>query len=191
MGAAELASDYITPEEYLAGESSSKEKHEYLAGVVYAMAGASGAHNVITGNIYGELWQQLRGCRCHAFVADYRVGIRSETSDFYYYPDVMVDCAPLQEDALYAEEPRVIFEVLSKDTDRTDRYEKLAYYRALLSLDLYVLVDQYKMAVVVYRRAGEKWETELYTHQDDTLALPTIGCSLPLATIYERTQLLG
>ena len=191
MGAAEPANYYVTPEEYLASESLSQQKHEYLDGVVYAMAGASEAHNVISGNIYGELWQRLRGQRCRAFIAAYRVGIRSRVADFYYYPDVLVDCTPFRGESLYAEAPRVVFEVLSKDTDRTDRYEKWHKYQTIASLDVYVLVDQFKPAVTVYRRTEDGWKTELFTLQTDILELPTIGCSLPLATIYERTRLLS
>src|SRR6478735_9579138 len=84
---------YLTPEEYLAGERVSQTKHEYLAGMVYAMAGASAAHNRIARNILVELTVQLRGKRCEPFGSDMRLRIRNRRATFYYYPDVAVDCS--------------------------------------------------------------------------------------------------
>ncbi len=181
---------YLTPEEYLAGERISQEKHEYLAGVVYAMAGATEAHNVISQNISGALWQQLRNRRCRAFAADYKVRIRTGAAEFYYYPDVMIDCAEFQGKALFSEEPRVIFEVSSPDTERTDRAEKKANYQSISTLDVYVVVNQFQLDVTLYRRTGDGWVMEYLNEASDVLELPTVECSLPLSTIYERTRLL-
>ena len=191
MGAAELANYYITPEEYLAGELISQQKHEYLDGMIYAMAGASEAHNIVVGNIFGALWQQLRNRRCRVLAADYKVRVQPGSGNFYYYPDVMVDCAEYKPTSQYAEEPRVIFEVLSNDTDRVDRQEKWFNYQRVPSLDVYVLVDQFRLAVTVYRRTKNGWTTEVLAAAEDVLTLPTVACILPLTTIYERTQFLG
>lgn len=188
--ATELASAYYrTPEEYLAAELLSEDKHEFLAGVVYAMAGASARHNRITGNISAELRDQLRGKSCREFSTEMKVRIRKGTAEFYYYPDVLVDCSPLPDAAYFSEEPRVIFEVLSPQTERIDRGEKLHNYQSLSSLSVYVLVDQSRLAVTVYRRSGEVWDMEVLSAQDDILRLPEVDCQLPLAGIYERTDL--
>lgn len=176
---------YLTPEEYLAGERVSQTKHEYLAGMVYAMAGASRGHNLIAGNIFGELRNQLRGKKCVPFGSDMRLRIRNPRATFYYYPDVMVECTEATGDEV--QEPSVIFEILSPDTERADRGEKLTNYQNIPSMRVYVLVDQYKAAVTVYRRVeGDAWEMEFLGSIDDTLTLPEIECSLPLRSIYER-----
>jgi len=192
METALRSEEYITPEEYLAAELVSEERHEYLAGVVYAMAGASLGHNRIVGNIAGELRSQLRGKPCEAFATDVKVRIRRQTAEFFYYPDVMVDCTSGADTEYYAEQPRVIFEVMSPGTARTDREEKLPNYQTLASLDAYVLVDQARVAVTLYRRTDSGWERELLTDlATGAIALPTIGCELPLAAVYERTGLNG
>lgn len=80
--------------------------------------------------------------------------------------------------------------MLSPDTERIDRGEKLANYQALGSLDVYVLVDQFRIAVTVYRRTVDGWAMELLTDKSDALALPTIHCELSLRSIYERTHLM-
>ena len=180
-----------TPEQYLAAERVSQEKHEYLAGVIYAMAGASVRHNRIVYNLIRELGNQLAGSRCDTFSSDMRVRIRKGASEFYYYPDVIVDCSSPPDNSYYSEEPRVIFEVLSPDTERIDRGEKLQNYQSLDSLGVYVLVDQSRLAVTVYRRMNENWAMELLTAREGLLTLPEIACRVSLAEIYERTDLVG
>ena len=176
---------YLTPEEYLIGERVSATKHEYLAGVVYAMAGASRAHNVIAMNLLGELHNQLRGKRCVPFGSDMRLRIRKPGASFYYYPDVAVDCSGSKEDEL--DQPTVIFEVLSPDTERGDRGDKLVNYQSLAAMRVYVLVDQFRLAVTVFRRGeGDAWAREILSEPEAVLELPEIGCALPVRAIYER-----
>ena len=189
MGNALRAEYYVSPEDYLAGERVSQQKHEYLAGVIYAMAGTTIGHGRIAGNIYRQLGNQLGGRRCEALSSEIKVRIRKDAADFFYYPDVTVDCSDAGDASLFAEEPRVIFEVLSPDTERIDRGEKLRNYQGLASLDVYVLVDQFHVAVTLYRRTADGWVSEFLTEKTDVLALPTIECELPLAAIYERTHL--
>jgi Uma2 family endonuclease len=190
MGTAELAAYYSTPEDYLAGERVSQQKHEYLAGVIYAMAGTTIGHDRVAGNIFRSLGNQLSGRTCEAFSSDVKVRIRQNAAEFYYYPDVTVDCSGAANAELFAEEPRVIFEVMSPDTERVDRGEKLGNYQSLESLDVYALVDQFHIAVIVYRRTPDGWTMEFYTEKEDVLELPTIECALPMKAIYERTHLV-
>ena len=181
---------YSTPEEYLCGERVSQTKHEYLAGMIYAMAGASREHNQVARNILAELTGHLRGKPCEPFGSDMRLRIRRVDHSFYYYPDVTVDCSG--ENVQEIEAPSVIFEVLSPDTERADRGDKLVNYQSLPSMRVYVLVDQYKTAVTVFRRgAGDAWAMEFLGDMAATLELPEIGCALPLAAIYERLPWVG
>ena len=189
--ALQVEAEYVTPEEYLASEAVSDARHEYLAGAVYAMSGTTMGHGRIIRNLLSELARQLRGRRCEAFTSEIKVRIPIGRESFYYYPDIVVDCGQPTDESLFAEEPRVIFEVLSPSTERTDRYEKRLNYQKLTTLDVYVLVDQARVAVTVYRRAdGENWTTEFLRDPQAVLDLPTVGCTLPLATIYERTRLV-
>ena len=188
--AVHVEADYLSPEEYLAREAVSDVRHEYLAGAVYAMSGTTVAHGRIISNIFGELARQLRGRRCEAFTSEIKVRIQIGADSFYYYPDVVVDCGSPPDESLFAEEPRVIFEVLSPGTERIDRHEKRLNYQRLPSLDAYGLVEQARMAVTVYRRADGNWTAESLHDPSASLDLPTVGCVLPLSTIYERTLLV-
>ena len=56
--------------EYLEAESKSEVRHEYLGGQVFAMAGGSKAHNIITLNIASRLRSLLRGNACDSLKLD-------------------------------------------------------------------------------------------------------------------------
>ena len=71
----------MSVEEFLAAEPKYPEKHEYLGGAIYAMVGASTAHNVIAMNLYGILHAGLRGRRCQAFGSDMKVRLKGELED--------------------------------------------------------------------------------------------------------------
>lgn len=43
----------VSAEEYLATEMTSPNKHEYLGGVVYDIAGSTNLHGAISGNVHG------------------------------------------------------------------------------------------------------------------------------------------
>src|SRR5919198_4874617 len=120
--------DY-TPEEYLALERAARHKSEYVNGRIYALAGASRAHNLIVVNVSAELRAQLRGRPCETYASDMRVKV-SQTG-LYTYPDVVVVCGePRFEDAQVDTllNPTVIIEVLSESTESYDRGEKFAHY---------------------------------------------------------------
>ncbi len=189
---------WISPEEYLRGELLSEVRHEYCAGEVWpmgsvdpvhAMSGASENHNYIAGDIFTELNLSLRGKTCRAFMNDMKVRIRHESEDWYYYPDVLVNCDPAGQHKYYCETPAVIFEVLSPDSESRDRREKRMAYEKFSSLHTYVLVAQDRREILVLRRTSEGWSRELLPDAGNAVRLPEIGCEIPLDAIYARTGL--
>jgi Uma2 family endonuclease len=178
---------YVTPEDYLAAERISETKHEYLAGVIYAVASGSRGYNQIARNILTELALQLRGKKCEPFGSDMRLRINNAGARYYYYPDVTVDCSASTKDEV--DQPSVIFEVLAPDTERYDRGEKLLNYQTIPTVAAVVLVDQFRAVITTYRRGAEgSWDMEFIGDLEETLELPEIGCSLPLRRIYERVM---
>ena len=177
----------VTVEQYLALERQSETRSEYLDGEVFAMTGASRKHNLLVANVLAGLHSQLRGKSCEAYANDMRVGIPG--TGLYTYPDVVVACgAPQFEDGELDTllNPTLIVEVLSGSTEDYDRGTKFAHCRTLPSLTEYVLVAQDKVHVEHFVRQTEGW---LLTETDDlaaTLQLPSIGCTLALADVYER-----
>ena len=184
------ARTYLTPEEYIALERKATLKSEYLSGEIFAMSGASNAHNLITMNTANGLYNQVaeRGCRVYA--SDMRVGISAGTS--YFYPDIAVICdKPRFEDDVFDTllNPQVIIEVLSTSTEDYDRGEKFDRYRQLESLQEYILISQDQIQVEHYLRHGEQWVPSELRMREDVLTLPSIGAELSLNHIYRFVEL--
>jgi Uma2 family endonuclease len=183
------AQSRYSPEEYLALERKAEYKSEYLNGRIIAMSGASRWHNLIAGNLYRELSQQLRGRPCEAYTSDLRVKVSS--TGLYTYPDITVACGDiLFEDAEIDTliNPNVIVEVLSPSTEAYDRGEKFAHYRRLESLQEYVLVSQDRVRIEYYVRQGTQWVFSEASTLDETVRLGSIGCDLILRDIYEKVE---
>jgi Uma2 family endonuclease len=178
----------ISVEDYLAGELVSPVKHEYLGGIVYAMAGAGRVHNRIATNTVGSLHARLKGRRCEVFNSDMKVRVTLRRQVRFYYPDVSVVCQQKLDDESFNDEPVVIFEVLSRRTRRLDEGEKLDAYLMIPSLCVYGLIEQETALVVVYRRTEQDFECEVYEGMDAVIPLHEIEAELPLAEIYDRVQ---
>lgn len=182
---------WISPEEYLEGEALADTKHEYVAGVVYAMAGAKNRHNVIANNILGELYSLLRSHRCQPFNSDTKVRIRYGDDVRFYYPDAMVVCEQNDLDEVFQDKPVIIFEVLSDSTARTDREEKRRAYQTIPTLRVYAVVESERWGVTCYHRPddGAEWTSELFKERDASVPLPVIAGALTLEAIYARSGL--
>ncbi len=178
----------ISVEDYLAGELASPIKHEYLGGVVYAMAGARNAHNLIVTNTIGVLHSRLRGRRCRVFNSDTKIRVRLPTHVRFYYADVPVICRPNPPTDSFQDEPAVIFEVLSRRTSRIDEGEKKDAYLTIASLAAYVLIEQETPAAVVFRRTEHGFVREVYEGLNAVIPLKEIEIDLPLAEIYEAVE---
>jgi len=180
---------FYTPEQYLENERQAEFRSEYIAGEIFAMAGASRRHNIITLNVASLLGTQI-GDSCEAYANDMRIQVKP--TGMYTYPDVVIVCGERKfldaaEDTLL--NPTVIVEILSPSTASYDRVEKFAHYRRLASLREYVLVSQDRPCIERYERTGDSDTEWLYTIAEGaaaTLLLPTIGSTLALADVYRK-----
>jgi Uma2 family endonuclease len=178
----------VSVEDYLAGELESPVKHEYLGGMVYAMAGGRNRHNRIATNAVGSLHSRLRGLPCKAFNSDTKIRIRLPMQTRFYYPDASVICRPNADDESFQDEPAVVAEVLSKRTRRADEGEKKDAYLTIPSLNVYMLIEQDVPLVHVYRRTEAGFVLEVYDSLDAVIPLTEIKTNLPLAEIYEGVE---
>ncbi len=180
----------FTPEEYLELELKAEYKSQYVAGEIYAMAGAEPDHVSLATGIASLLYSRFQGRPCRVYSSDLRV--RVNPGELWTYPDVAAVCGEPHFDRSAGRpasllNPQVIFEVLSPSTEAFDRGEKFARYRLLESLVDYVLVSSEQMRVEQFvRQADGSWQYKEYHQPDDRLPLASVGCELPLAEIYER-----
>lgn len=176
-----------TVEEYLAFEREREEKHEYIDGEVVMMVGGSSNHSLIIGNIHASLHTQLRQKPCLVYTGDMRVRI---TKTHYTYPDITVVCGtPELEDGRNDTllNPMLLVEVLSPSTESYDRGLKFHRYRTLKSFQTYVLISQYNPHVEVFTRTqNDLWLLSDIADIKGSIELPSIGCTLVLADVYEK-----
>ena len=181
---------HVTVDEYLTIERDCKRKHEYFRGEMFAMAGASAAHNQITFNLARLLGNQLADRDCKAYVNDMRVKV-SDT-ELYTYPDGIVTC----EDPHFEDEhvdtllnPQVLIEVLSDSTEKYDRGKKFELYREMESLRDYILISQDHAHIERFARDERgNWYLVDATGLDAAMELPSVDCTLPLADVFAKVD---
>ncbi|GAA4507939.1 Uma2 family endonuclease [Hymenobacter ginsengisoli] len=185
MGRPEQQKQY-TADDYFALEAQSEVRHEFFEGEIFAMAGASIAHNTIVGNFYIMLRQSLRGKNCRVQLEAVRLAV--EEGRHYTYPDVMVSCDPAdQRESQQLRNPVLIVEVLSPSTEAYDRGLKFNQYKKLPSLRHYLLVSQTTWLVEWYQLTEHRaWAHTALAEAEDTLAIPELGLTMTLADVYEE-----
>lgn len=192
MGLAKVKTDHrLTPEEYLEIEREAFERHEFLDGRVYAMAGESLSHSRICTNLSGEVRSSLRGKPCEPLSPNMKV--RTSSTSLFAYPDLTIVCGEPQfhdrkKDVLT--NPKVIFEVSSPSTatyDRTTKFQK--YSMGNETLTDYILVSQDKPFLEHFRRQSDgNWLYRSFSDLSDVIEIADIDCILRLEEIYERVE---
>jgi Uma2 family endonuclease len=176
-----------TVDDYFTIEAMSEVKHEFYNGEIFAMAGASAAHNDITANVLARLRIALRRQGCRAYGSDFRV---QTPAGLLTYPDVSVFCGPLafvrgRDDT--ATNPALLVEVLSDATRDYDRGEKLSLYRSIPSLREYLLVEQAAVRVEHWVRGhGSRWTAASFERLDDLVRLVSVPVTLRVSEVYRE-----
>jgi Uma2 family endonuclease len=177
------AEKLMSPTEFLDWEATQSEKHEYVAGSIYAMAGMSDEHNQLATNIITALAPQLkRPCRVRV------EGLKVQLGAAFVYPDALILCGEpifynFRTDTIT--NPTVVFEILSDSTEAFDRGEKFRRYRNLESLKAVVFIGQNAPLLECWTRVGDAWKATEWESLDDTAEIPPVGARLPLRALYE------
>lgn len=185
-----IARNYYTAQEYLALEDKAEYKSEYYQGEIFQMAGGSINHSRIARNICTALEDAFAERPCEAFNSDAKLKV--EAINFFAYPDTMALCGEIRTAAESDEiitNPSVIVEVLSDSTANYDRTTKFGFYRALESLQTYVLIDQHRVYIERFQlnEAG-KWEYDTIDEVEGVLELLILDVKIPITRIYRKVQ---
>lgn len=176
----------MTLKEYLAFEERSPIKHEYVGGEVHAMSGVTTRHNLITLNIARHLHAAAGRRHCKIFATDVKL---QAAADRIYYPDIIIACGKAANVELIVEQPSLIVEVTSPSTRATDRREKLDAYQRIASLRQYLIVDQRRRHIFVYRRRPRgEWRRDEVSG-DGRISVPVLGTRISLDDAYEGVDL--
>ena len=186
MGHAAQAAVF-TASDYLAWEPAQRDRHEYLDGEVFAMAGAEDRHVTVSMNLAFALRQHLSGSPCRTYMSEMHVHVAAANS--YFYPDVMVTCSAADRaSALVKTAPKLIAEVLSPSTAAFDRGLKFSHYRSLPSLEEYLQIDLDTRCTDVYRKGADGlWVLHPFG-RDDAVTLASAALTLPAAQLFAEVQ---
>lgn len=176
----------LTVDEYLKLELESHTRHEYIAGQIYPITAGSQRLKIITGNLVTRFRTHLIGTDYRIFSSDMKV--RIEQLDIFYYPDVSVTCNQQDRHRYFKSHPCLVVEVYSPLTERLYRNEKLINYRQIETLQEYVLIDESKIKMDIYRQNNQnKWFKETLTDSDN-LYLSSVNLEMSLTDIYEDVK---
>ncbi len=176
------ANNKISEEEYLQSELVAEIKHELFDGEVYAMAGASENHNLLSLNMASELRNKLKGTPCKTFMSDMKVKVGND----FFYPDVMVVCQQDDEFEYYKQAPVIIIEVLSKSTRRFDQTAKRLRCQKISTLGEYVLIEQTIGEIQVFRKK-DHWQS-FYYYLGDAITFYSLGVTVLVEDIYYQVN---
>jgi Uma2 family endonuclease len=173
----------MTPDEFLAWEAEQTERHDFVGGEVYAMAGAEDRHVTASLNVAMALRQHLAGTPCRTCMADMKVEAASRSA--YFYPDVVVTCSNADRASpVIKREPKLIVEVLSPGTAAYDRGEKAVHYRHIESLEELAFIDIDARRADVYRKGRDGlWVLHPF-EQGEGVVLMSVSLSIPAAALF-------
>jgi Uma2 family endonuclease len=180
--------------EYFAWEEAQTSRHDFYLGEVFAMAGASDAHNTTALNIAAALKAHLRGGPCRVYMSDMRLEL--VPGDHYVYPDVMVVCDPrdmIPESSHLKKHPKLIVEVLSKATADYDLGRKFEHYRQIQGLGEVLFADPVRLSIELYRRTQQPnhWLLMPAKNTDgSSVTLESVALELTLDTVFENVAQL-
>lgn len=180
----------FTEEQYLEMERSAEYKSEFDNGEIISMAGASFAHINVAADLFVEISLRLRGSKCRAYTADFRVKIEGRA--IYRYPDIAVFCgepkfADARRDNLT--NPVVLLEILSPSTETYDRGRKFQQYQNIESLKEYILVSTDAVLVERFVRQGQQWLLSSYKGRDAVLPIEAANVEIPLSAVYANVDI--
>ena len=101
------------------------------------MTAGTVAHEVIGGNLRGELRNRLRGSRCFPLGPNTKIEVAGRVR----YPDALVCCSPADRKATVISDPVVVSEVLNDSTSHIDHIDKLREYAATPSVQRYIILE--------------------------------------------------
>lgn len=169
-------------DDYLEWDLHQEEKHEFVNGRVFAMAGVTDDHDLVAVNILAALHTHLRGKGCRVYSSDMKLKVRFKHAEIGYFPDAMVVCDPEDTGKLFKTRPKVLVEVMSDF--RKDHVEKFMAYQHLDTLEDYLVINQdpREPKAWIYRRSTD-WDQEV-VEPGGRIALPSVAFSVDLAELY-------
>ncbi len=169
----------MTADTFLAWEQQQGLRWEFDGTAAVPRQSGTVAHALIAANIVASLANLLIGTRWAVFGSDLKIAAGGAVR----YPDACVARMFRDPRATVLHDPVVVFEVLSESTTANDLLRKNRDYAATPSIRRYVALQQDTVSATVFAREHGGWRGRLL-RAGDTVVMPEIGASLPLAAFY-------
>jgi len=176
----------MTAAEFFDWDPGDDGRYELVDGVPVMMTGAKNRHGHIVVNALGELRDKLRGSRCRAFMSDTSVLIPNGN---VRRPDAGVVCGPSNDNAMHADQPRLVIEVLSPSTRELDMFGKCDEYKTIESLTHIVLVEPNQPQAMHFWRAEDRgWCHQAYQGLEAAIEFPDLQITISLGDLYDGLE---
>ena len=173
----------FTVAEYIQYEWTAQQRHEFINGQLFTMAGEKDINNEMAGLFYILLLSTLRAKGYNVYNHDVKVGLPNEAK--YYYPDVFVTKEERTENNIYIKyQPELIVEVVSESTQVNDYVDKYISYTKIPSLQYYIIVEPETTLITLYALENGAWVTHKYTNKNDIVQLPHFDISFMVNDVY-------
>jgi len=188
----------VSASEYLEREKLALDRSEYNNREITQIPASQPSHSLICVNLLCNFMgfaDELNFLQQKAFYHIFSIQLRLYIPEYnsFTYPDViMIDKNKMiyDEKDYYVQNPLLIIEVFSPKTENNDRGWKFEAYRAIPSLQEYVLVAQNRCHIEQYSRNSEnQWLLKEYSNPQNFIQFTSIPFQLEINTIYENTEI--
>jgi Uma2 family endonuclease len=170
------------------------ERLELFRGKIYRMGAPTTLHQVVTGNLYGEIRNFLKGKSCQVFVAPYDVRLpvknrrRDDEIDTVVQPDVCIVCDPSKiDDRGVCGAPDLVIEVLSPGNSQKEvRYKYELYEEAGVREYWVVNPAEQNLIVFLLTEEGKFGNARMYANGDKLVMSVLPGHSINVTEIFTK-----
>jgi len=151
------------------------------------MAGGSSNHAAISLN-FGVALDQALGddAVCRPYISDKLVRVAPTR---VVIPDVVVSCDLADHgESQIIDSPVLVVEVLSRSTEMTDRFVKLALYQAKESIKEIVFISQVIQRVEIFSRSATGWLYQQYG-AGQSFHLVSLDIEIEVRQLYRRLSI--
>lgn len=168
-----------------------KDRIEIINGEAFMMAPPSVNHQRISGALFSQLYDYLKGKKCEVFAAPFGVRLFEEEGDYpenvdtMVEPDLSVVCSPGKlDDHGCKGAPDLVIEILSPSTRRHDRMTKFNLYQRAGVKELWI-VDPDTRDVQTFILEGGRYFVKGYGTAEDKLKVEVLeDCVIDLSTVF-------